>query len=55
MVALNLRPSIAAVGPVLQQIGSTFGYTPATLGILTAISLVAFAAASRWSLRLLLV
>lgn len=46
IVALNLRPSIAAVGPVLQQIGSAFGYTPATLGILTAISLVAFSVAS---------
>lgn len=46
MVALNLRPSIAAVGSVLQQIGTTFGYTPATLGILTAIPLVAFAVAS---------
>ncbi|GGI14421.1 hypothetical protein GCM10007377_10850 [Galliscardovia ingluviei] len=31
---------------MLQQIGTTFGYTPATLGILTAIPLVAFAAAS---------
>lgn len=46
VVALNLRPSIAAVGPVLQQTGTTFGYTPATLVILTAIPMVAFAAAS---------
>ena len=46
LVALNLRPAIAAVGPVLTRIGGDLGWGEATLGMLGAMPLWAFAAVS---------
>lgn len=46
LVALNLRPSIAAVGPLLEQIGTDLSWGEGVQGILTAIPLLAFAAVS---------
>ena len=46
LVSLNLRPSIAAVGPVLERIGSDLGWAGGLQGLLAAIPLVAFAAVS---------
>lgn len=46
LVSLNLRPSIAAVGPVLSQIGTGLHWAEGVQGVLTAIPLLAFAAVS---------
>lgn len=46
LVALNLRPAIAAVGPVLARIGSDLDWGEGTLGMLGAMPLWAFAAVS---------
>ena len=46
LVSLNLRPSIAAVGPVLSQIGTGLHWAEGVQGVLTAIPLLAFAAIS---------
>lgn len=46
LVSLNLRPSIAAVGPVLEHIGADFGWAGGLQGLLAAIPLLAFAAVS---------
>ncbi len=46
LVALNLRPAIAAVGPVLVRIGSDLDWGESTLGMLGAMPLWAFAAVS---------
>lgn len=46
LVALNLRPAIAAVGPVLIRIGADLGWGESVLGILGAMPLWAFAAVS---------
>ncbi|WP_223852062.1 MFS transporter [Bifidobacterium myosotis] len=46
LVALNLRPAIAAVGPVLVRIGSDLAWGEGTLGMLGAMPLWAFAAVS---------
>lgn len=46
LVALNLRPAIAAVGPVLVRIGSDLDWGEGTLGMLGAMPLWAFAAVS---------
>lgn len=46
LVSLNLRPSIAAVGPVLEQIGADLGWAGGLQGLLAAIPLLAFAAVS---------
>lgn len=46
LVALNLRPAIAAVGPVLVRIGSDMDWGESTLGMLGAMPLWAFAAVS---------
>ena len=46
LVSLNLRPSIAAVGPVLERIGSDLGWAGGLQGMLAAIPLAAFAAVS---------
>lgn len=42
-VALNLRPAIVAVGPLLTQVGAEFGWGEATMGLLGALPLLAFA------------
>lgn len=46
LVSLNLRLSIAAVGPVLSQIGTGLHWAEGVQGVLTAIPLLAFAAVS---------
>ncbi|MBW3088423.1 MFS transporter [Bifidobacterium sp. 82T24] len=46
LVALNLRPAIAAVGPVLTGIGEDLGWSESVLGVLGAMPLWAFAAVS---------
>lgn len=46
LVAANLRPSIAAVGPVLGPIATDLGLSPVAQGALTTVPLVAFAAVS---------
>ena len=46
LVSLNLRPSIAPVGPVLSQIGTGLHWAEGVQGVLTAIPLLAFAAVS---------
>jgi MFS transporter, CP family, cyanate transporter len=46
LVALNLRPVITAVGPVLPVIGADAGLGSAALGVLAAVPIVAFAVVS---------
>ena len=43
MVALNLRPAIVAVGPLLSSIGTTFGWGESLQGLLGSLPLLAFA------------
>lgn len=43
LVALNLRPAIVAVGPLLSSIGATFGWGESLQGLLGALPLLAFA------------
>ena len=45
-VALNLRPAIISVGPLLTQIGTSFGWGESLLGLLGALPLLAFGALS---------
>lgn len=45
-VALNLRPAIIAVGPILSDIGADLGWGESLLGLLGALPLLAFAAVS---------
>jgi CP family cyanate transporter-like MFS transporter len=46
LVAMCLRPTMTSVGPVLPQISSELGLGPQAQGLLGAIPLLAFAAAS---------
>lgn len=46
LVSLNLRPAIAAVGPVLTQMGTDLAWGEGVQGVLTAIPLIAFAVVS---------
>ena len=43
LVSLNLRPAIAAVGPVLAQMGTDLAWGEGVQGVLTAIPLIALA------------
>lgn len=43
LVALNLRPAIVAVGPLLSNIGATFGWGESLQGLLGSLPLLAFA------------
>lgn len=52
VVAVNMRPTITAVGPLLDQIADDTGIALATLGVLGALPLVAWAAISPLALRL---
>ena len=45
-VALNLRPAIIAVGPLLSQISASLGWGESLLGLLGSLPLLAFAALS---------
>ncbi|UNX55527.1 MFS transporter [Georgenia sp. TF02-10] len=46
LVAVNLRPVITALGPVLPLVGAETGLSPAALGLLGAMPVVAFAVVS---------
>lgn len=46
LVALNLRPPITAVGPLLPELGADLGLTTAAQGLLGALPLLAFGAVS---------
>ena len=46
LIALNLRPAIAAVGPLLTRIGADLNWGEGVQGILAAMPLGAFAAIS---------
>jgi len=52
LVAANMRPTITAVGPLLDQIGQDTGISLATLGLLAAVPLVTWAIVSPFALRL---
>lgn len=43
LIALNLRPAIVAVGPLLSSIGTTFGWGESLQGLLGSLPLLAFA------------
>lgn len=46
LVALNLRPAIVAVGPLLQDLGDDLGWSEGAQGMLGALPLLAFAVMS---------
>lgn len=46
LVAANMRPTITAIGPVLDQIGDDTGLATGTLGLIAAVPLVAWAVVS---------
>ncbi|MPV37345.1 MFS transporter [Georgenia subflava] len=46
LVAINLRPVITSVGPILPQIGADTGLGSAELGVLAAVPVIAFAVVS---------
>lgn len=46
LIALNLRPTITGIGPLLAQISNDLGTTEAALGALAAVPLIAFAVVS---------
>ena len=46
LVALNLRPAIVAVGPLLETLGNDLGWGESAQGMLAAMPLLAFAAMS---------
>ena len=46
LIALNLRPTITGIGPLLAQISEDLGTTEAALGALAAVPLIAFAVVS---------
>ncbi|MFV0286797.1 MAG: CynX/NimT family MFS transporter [Demequina sp.] len=46
LVALNLRPALTSVGPLLPQMGADLGLAEGTQGLLTALPLLAFAVVS---------
>lgn len=46
LVALNLRPTLASVGPLVDQIQAATGLSHTALGLLTTLPLLAFAAIS---------
>lgn len=52
LLAANLRAPIAAVGPVLPEIGEDTGMAPWLLGVLSALPVAAFAACSPFGHRL---
>ncbi|WP_232711717.1 MFS transporter [Microbacterium lacus] len=52
LVAANMRLSITAVGPLLDQIGTDTGLSVGTLGLIAAVPLVAWAAVSPFALAL---
>jgi len=49
LIAINLRMTITAVGPLLDQIGDDEGLSPAVLGLLSSVPLLSWAAFSPFS------
>jgi MFS transporter, CP family, cyanate transporter len=49
LIAINLRPALAGVGPVIADIRADTGLSHAALGLLTSIPLLAFGAVSAFS------
>lgn len=49
LIAINLRPALASVGPVIGEIRADTGLSHAALGLLTSIPLLAFGAVSAFS------
>ena len=46
LIAANMRATITGIGPLLDQIGPDLGISPAALGLLAALPLIAWAAVS---------
>ncbi len=42
-LSFNLRPAAVSIGPVLAEVRSAFGMSPATVGLLTSLPVIAFA------------
>ena len=42
-LSLNLRPAAVSVGPVLAEVRASFGMSPAAVGLLTSLPVIAFA------------
>ncbi len=43
LLSLNLRPAAVSVGPVLKEVRDSFGMSPAAVGLLTSLPVIAFA------------
>jgi MFS transporter, CP family, cyanate transporter len=43
LLSFNLRPAAVSIGPVLAEVRSSFGMSPATVGLLTSLPVIAFA------------
>lgn len=43
LLAFNLRPAAVSIGPVLAEVRASFGMSPATVGLLTSLPVIAFA------------
>lgn len=49
LIAINLRPALASVGPLIGDIREATGLSHTALGLLTTIPLLAFGAVSMWT------
>jgi MFS transporter, CP family, cyanate transporter len=43
LLSFNLRPAAVSIGPVLAEVRRSFGMSPATVGLLTSLPVIAFA------------
>jgi CP family cyanate transporter-like MFS transporter len=43
LLSFNLRPAAVSIGPVLKEVREAFGMSPATVGLLTSLPVIAFA------------
>jgi CP family cyanate transporter-like MFS transporter len=43
LLSFNLRPAAVSIGPVLKEVRESFGMSPATVGLLTSLPVIAFA------------
>ena len=43
LLSLNLRPAAVSIGPVLEEVRDAFGMSPAAVGLLTSLPVIAFA------------
>lgn len=51
LVAVNLRPAITAVGPLVDELRHDTGASAGVLGLLTTLPVVAFASVATWAVR----